>query len=278
MDGTIEIVPFATLNGDPVDDEESPEDVFYTYTKNANGSYNLVTVASGEGITLGSTTDATITPNKANFAGSYVGNTKTVFLLPSGLTYVAYTGISNVPKIENAKFVILLEDDIAKYVYLTDGSPVTSRQDAVYFIDQDTYVEYPAIPDVTDAYREYSAIVDGEVTTVKVKATAAGAVKTGLYEVVYDSNGLITNPAVGTIGTTDSGTAKAANGIVKLGSTVYTYNDNTVVYYISEQGSVTVGTAADIVADGNDKFTVVLSKVPGSDLVVELYIQVVANS
>jgi len=279
LDGTTKVVTWAKVDGDEVDDEDlkvDDEDLknklynkFYTYKVNAQGGYELTAVteiADGTGA---------ITPNKAQFDGKNVGNANTVFILDGSIvgklnSYVVYKGIANVPKLDDTTATsILTSNGIAQYVFVHAGALADDTDtDKAYFVDDEAFTYYPEVGSADDYY-EFEAIVDGELTTVKVatdlvneKNPATDEVKNGLYEVTY-TNGIIT--AIGTKVTKNTGikVVGAAGGIILLGDEAYTYNDNTVVFYISTKNVVTEGTVASISAGDNDEYTVIL--VPNTD-------------
>jgi len=294
-DGTVKTVVLAkgnlseiTGDGDEDEDEKKEEvvDRFYEYTvSTTTGAYTLKLVDSSEIALEGSV----VVPNKARFTDDTddpLANTATVFILPGTTpnTFVVYTGIANVPELENAKLYAVVEDGLAKYVYVAEGKlSADVDEDLVYFVNVEDYTEYPG----TDPYREYAAIVDGELTTVKVAANVVvdtsddddiDDLGVGLYTVVY-TDGVITsadavntNAGVGTIG--------ASNGILTVGTSsskeYYTYNSKTIVFFI-EDGEVTESTVAYIEKDENDNYAIITGAPTNSELAVIVFIEVVAN-
>lgn len=292
MDGTVKVVPFTKIHDDAdlTDDAVTTvdvanaalENVFYTYTVDANGNYELTPVAAAGLLTIASSSSATITPKVAKFDATNVASSATTFIVngtivgkPVG-TYATYTGIANVPSLTTANSKIIAVGGVATFVYIYSGTAVvTATPDVVYYINASTSTYYPAVVGVSDAYYEYAAIVKGESTKVKVAVAANANVHNGLWAVDY-TNGIITNPNKTDKNIVGTGTALAANGIITLGGNSYTYDANTVVYFINKFGVVTKGTMAEVTVDANDTFTVGISAVPNvsADLIGELYITV----
>lgn len=288
MDGSTKTVTLGSVDSSAPTGSEATNK-FYTYAVDSNGAYHLATVSSAGSVALDSQTNTAIT-NVAMFDGENLGNSNTVFVVPNsllggGFGYTVFTGIANAPLFNDstpdADFEVVSINGIARYVYIYSGTyTATPATNNVYFINKNVYTQYP-LTATNPAYREYAAIVDGEVTTVKVLESEASAVATGLFSVKYDADGYI-NDADGVVSGKDTGTGivSVGNGVVVFGSSkVYTYNDNTVVYYISPIGTVTKGTASDLTVDGNDTWTVRLTPSPAdaADLVAEIYVQEVPN-
>jgi hypothetical protein len=273
MDGTVEIVTLIELKSDasttvPLTDSDAREaqhGLFHSYSVNSKGEYKLTEVKEG---IVEISESATITPNKAKFDDKNIGNANTVFLVPGTTpgSFVVYKGISDVPALKEVKNSIALTvNGIASFVYIAEAKPdVEAVPATAYFVDKGTFVEYPAVGNVP-AYREYEAIVDGELTTVKVEKKDGITVNDGLYKVTYTS-GIITEIGDAVTDTSGTGVAGAGGGVVLFDDTysVCTYNNDTVVFYISTDGAVTEGTAANIRKDANADYTVIL--VPKTDL------------
>lgn len=260
MDGTTDIVKVAKIDdteADKIGDIEATDVGFYTYTVNRAGEYEL-TAAVTEPEAKGN-----ITPNRATFITGNVGNANTLFILNGDIvgkdnTYVVYKGISNVPALDNAETYILKDGSIAKYVYVYDGtlSAPEAKENLVYFVNVAEYTYYPG----ENAYNEYEAIVDGELTTVKVAADVDD-VANGLFEVELTS-GVITGVDAVKDNTVGTGTKGAANGVITVQDddeeVYFIYDNNTIVYFISKDNDVTEATVAYIEDDDNDEYAVIV--------------------
>ena len=259
-DGTSEIVKVATIGGKKADGTNFATltaNAFVTYSTNKDGNYELKVVAAGDGITLPAL-GTSITTGVAQFDGTNVGNSKTIFIVKGrNDKFTVTTGIANAPAYESGVTgKILAEDGVASIVYITAGTAASSTSDANYvYVDASSYDYYPAVTGKTDAYKEFKAIVDGEETTVKVKYDSAAdkfiGRNSGLYDLTY-TDGLVTAAANASVVTG----VDNMDGVVKAGTKVWTVNDDTVVYVI-EDGAATQIAASDIEDDSNDQVAVV---------------------
>ena len=259
-DGTSEIVKVATIGGKKADGTNFATltaNAFVTYSTNKDGNYELNVVTVGNGITLPAL-GTSITTGVAQFDGTNVGNSKTIFIVKGDNDkFTVTTGIANAPAYESGVTgAVLAEDGVASIVYITAGTAASSTSDANYvYVDASSYNYYPAVTGETDAYKEFKAIVDGEETTVKVKYESAAdrfiGSKSGLYDLKY-TDGLVTVASTSSVVTG----VDNMDGVVRVGSKVWTVNDDTVVYVI-EDGAATQIAASDIEDDTNDQAAVV---------------------
>ena len=261
-DGTSEIVGVAAVNGIKAGDKGFNFDAltanaFVTYSTNKDGDYEMRVVTAGDGITLPAL-GTSITTGVAQFDGTNVGNSKTIFIVKGrNDTFTVTTGIANAPAYSSGVTgVVLAKDGVASIVYITAGTAASSTSDANYvYVDASSYDYYPAVTGKTDAYKEFKAIVDGEETTVKVKYDSAAdkfiGRNSGLYDLTY-TDGLVTAAANASVVTG----VDNMDGVVKAGTKVWTVNDDTVVYVI-EDGAATQIAASDIEDDSNDQVAVV---------------------
>ena len=258
-DGTSEIVKVATIGGKKADGTNFATltaNAFVTYSTNKDGNYELTVVAAGNGITL-PPLGTSITTGVAQFDGTNVGNSKTIFIVKGDNKFTVTTGIANAPAYSSGVTgVVLAKDGVASIVYITAGTAASSTSDANYvYVDASSYDYYPAVTGETDAYKKFKAIVDGEETTVKVKYQSAAdsfiGSTSGLYDLTY-TDGLVTAAANASVVTG----VDNMDGVVKAGTKVWTVNDDTVVYVI-EDGAATQIAASDIEDDSNDQVAVV---------------------
>jgi len=258
-DGTIEVLTAAA------DYRTLDKNVWYKVGANATGT--LLSDAD----TL--ETALALTGNKAVYAPGHVGNSNTVFISYIAGKVNVYTGIANLPSMTNANISAIANPvtGIDTLVYIAAGTASgTTAQDVAYLYSS----IYTMTPDAVTAGAYdyvYSAVVDGAVTTLTFdNVNTAGE---GLKAVTY-TNGRVTAVGDATGYTVTAGTGAAANGIVMLGTSYFTYNDNTKVIVINN-GVVTIGTAASILADDNDTVTY-KNPVAGTDLLTTVYIVKVA--
>lgn len=274
--GAAKIVTISTVDGVAATGAETANK-FYSYIVNSDGSYALYSATNTN------TADAAIS-NVALFDGTHVGDSTTKFIVPNTLLggtsgYTVYTGVANAPAFDATTDTnAMIFNGVAKYVFIYSGvSAAAPTTNNVYFVNAAAYTHVAATA-TTPEYYEFAAIVNGSATTVKLTAAGFATVSTGLFGVKYDSNGYIydANDAV-TGKATGTAVTSAANGTVILGGGTYTYDANTVVYYISALGVVTKGTMADLVVDADDTYTTYLtaSTLDAADLLSAIYVQVV---
>ena len=252
---------------------------FYTYSVNSDGKYALTTKA-----TSGTLGGVALTSNKANFAGSFIGNANTVFLVKGGTvsapTYTVYTGIANVPSMDAATGIVLNNaSGVATYVYISSTGTLTGEVGQYLYIPSDkgnaltdiSYTLYPATS-TSAAYYEVSAIFNGEAKTVKLASTS-GVFATDWSTLTANSMFKVTNISSdeiisgATAAVDDTGvkvvkgvTSNSGNTLVVTGSPnnlAYSYDADTVVYMISADGTVSTPDAASIEVDSTDDLLIV---------------------
>ncbi len=291
LDGTTEIVTVskvsATLDGELTAAADGSIDpatpTFVTYTKNADSTYNLKKVSSAtvDGVAYalaGAGTD--ITSGTPKFDGTLVGNNGTIFIgaaTEDGKTvYTVYTGIANVPSgtASSVSNNVLTADGIAKIVYMGNFAVDADEGKAnLVYITSPLYTYYPAIANVSDAYYEYKAIVNGEVTTVKADSAIFSAA--GMYNVTTTTTATKDNyiTAVEAVSTYVQGIS-CADGVVTVGSDYYTYTADTKVYVI-DNGSVSEIAPNAITEDADDLVLVVTAGNNGTAKTTIKYLYIV---
>lgn len=248
---------------------------FFTYTLNSDGDYELTTVTNDTANkqTVGSNTALTVTNKSATITDLCAVNNNTVFVVAkstNGKTFEVYTGKDAVPSMTAVSAAYVAKDGIATYVYVDAFTGKTTGGDKIFFLSA-TPSAFNTIKDgtTTYTYNEYKAVVNGEITTVKVKASAIGTVTaTGeavavgtLVSPTYDKYGVATalgasdlDQAVGYGYNYAGGSLYVADGTT--GS--YSCTDDTVLFYKDEDGNYTKGTFADYASDDNDAIYVVV--------------------
>ncbi len=277
MDGSTKRVSVKSAGAD-VDKND-----IVSYTRTSNDEYKLALKADfrNENKTIVTKGDSTFRRD-ANIGGSGAvatyANGKTTFLIATSVNgetrYNVYEGIANVPTVKVTTgtapittFVEKLNDSkegAAKVVYIdatgTNVDVVGSSKDVIFVKGSSTGSSYDS---KLGTYYEYDAIVNGEITTIKVD-TASRTEKNTLYGTVsYDSNGIASlddganadNPSTSANTYYGVGTDKASNDIVKLGREYRTYTDDCKVFRLDEDGDIESDsyTVASIAKDENDK-------------------------
>ena len=236
---------------------------------NATANNKLVVTNNKAGMTI---KNATINANS---------NTILVLYDKKDDSYTTYTGIKEMPGIETTATV---EADV--YYYCNSGSMAT-----ILFVDvdNDTIVKgagrnaiYLAgasrsnlIQNSTGNYYEYNAIVDDEITTVKVdKATKVGSKYAyeldGMFKSYnVNSKGVITSLTAHTAYNTNTGDALylAGDGLNKVSAdytviidtkasgknATITCDEKATFYYVDKDGKITEITYKNVTKDENDK-------------------------
>ena len=247
--------------------------------KITKGIPSLAGTVSGNGYNVGDGSGTAGNP-----AGVLYANGKTTFLVidESGTdtTYTSYTGIANVPNIEwkggsyTAPITLLTEDNtIAKIVVVAKTKAAdASHPNNLYISDGSKAVTFIKGGSAGQSYTkdlgyyyEYDAIIDGAESKIKTDfAVTNYSILTG---VSYNSKGVATGysdiaymdidaPATKADGTnlfTAVGTEATTNSVVKIGTTLYAFDDDCKVYYIGTDGTLIASAPASIGKDANDQ-------------------------
>ena len=212
-------------------------------------------------------------------------NSKTVFVVKdSNGDYTVYTGIKAVPTIKannnklNVAYYCKDAGDMATVMFIdASASGVTIESDSSKLIYIAAASKSNKITDKAAKvdYYTYNAVVDGEITTVKVAdgVTIDGVIYGGA---TYNAQGIITALSASTTTWTDkTGTNKLSGEYnVKLGDASYTVADDAAVFVIDEDGEITKGSINSVTKDEND--TVKFSTKDG--MINKLFIQKVKNT
>ena len=282
-----------------------------TYHVNKDGEYELTvaglnagkTAASGEYTKLVESKDVWFTNGRsllvidgnsndvADAGESYFTTDKTLFFVATNSTgkvaYNVYEGYKNMPSLNATNYAVAF----------VVNSEYTTQVDAVYIAAQSlkgmsadaTFVvkqfDHTVVTDSTGSYFVMPAIVDNEVTTVKVDATKFGVdggtldnvgttQATGVFnmtDVLQDEDGIITDATFNAAASnanfvsgksyyTTTGLVAANNGVIGLGSDnktdaiYWAYTEDTDFYEVSEDmKTVTKVSATNLSTDGNDE-------------------------
>ena len=320
-DGTTKIV---TTDKDYAAKKGMTKNQIVTYKVNDCGKYTLKALDSTKTFAETDNTTFKMENDKAGIIVKTVGSTNTVVTANSASQFVvrdtndtddytAYTGIKNAPSITAG--TVANKADVDVYYYCKSGKMVT-----VMFImtSANTAVEDDSsnalfiakgsvsnlIHDNDGDYFTYSAVVNGEIKTVKVASDVkVGNVAIyptskdvkdnvgGLYKSYsVDKHGIITNlntyttSANGTVvDTTKNETAGVYTGIKKTSkeytisvglkadgsyTDILTVGDDAKIFYVNDDDEISVSSYNAIAEDSNDKIHVVLKDYVVKTLVI----------
>ena len=234
------------------------------YTKDSKDLYTLISKADSA--------DGKVEIKKGESAMTFGGdtkyaNSKTIFIVQSGTgskaTYATYTGYANVPSMSSSKgsYTVFCKGEgssVATMVFVSGVA--TSSKDIVYVLASKAGVKV----NDSDAgtYWEYKAVVNGEITTVKMKAQITGNDnKDVLYSSISyaDKENNILDTAACVPYTTDKGdnyalkdkkvTAEAKDGIIGIGGTNYALSSEVELYAVTTKSKIETGALADVAKD-----------------------------
>ena len=265
-DGTVVDAEYKVAEGSTLSStnltSSNTKGVIVSYTI-SNDVYTLTPITGNEKVTG-------MTTNKAELATSdtskVYADSKTIFVVRSGdseknYTYKAYTGIANVPSMTGATATTACAAGtpaIAKVVYITAGTDAgTTANKAVFVTSTGAQVqkEYAADGKTVLEFVVQNAIVDGKVTTIKVKGSTVK--DTGVYaSITTDSNGLATlgaNVAAATAPAISNKAVYTENGILHVGTDLLGFNADAVCYTVESTGAISEGTIAGL-SDQDTKY------------------------
>lgn len=244
----------AELKGDIVEYTKDSKDL-YTLTSKADSATGKVEIKKGESaMTFGGDTK--------------YANSKTIFVVQSGTgskaTYATYTGYANVPSMSSSKgtYTVFCKGEgssVATMVFVSGVA--TSSKDIVYVLASKTGVKV----NDTDAgtYWEYKAVVNGEITTVKMNKEITGNDgKDVLYSSISyaDKDNEILDTAACVPYTTDKGdnyalngkvTAEAKDGIIGIANKSYALSSEVELYAVTTKSKIETGALADVAKDSD---------------------------
>ena len=265
---------------------------FFTYTINSDKEYELTEVVANasDKITVGAVTGKTISNKAAMDNASTVAFTdKTVFIVAKtsgGKTFDVYTGKDAVPSMTGANYAYVAKSGSATYVFVDSFTTKTGSGNSIYFLNgtASTKVSAKNSDNQTYYYVTMKAVVNGEITDVKVKADSSfsvdlstGSISTGaLVDPTYD-----TDTGVITAVTASAPEAQAAvngysyeNGTLVAGTAGYSCAADAAVFYKDEDGNYVKGTIADYASDDNDTIYVVTKGTSGTNATTVDYIYI----
>ena len=239
------------LKGDIVEYTKDSKDL-YTLKHVAEHATGKVEIKKGESaMTFGS-----------GSGNTKYANSKTIFIVQSGTgskaTYATYTGYANVPSMNssNGTYTVFCKSgDVATIVFVSGVA--TSSKDIVYVLASKAGVKV----NDSDAgtYWEYKAVVNGEITTVKMNKEITGNdSKDVLYSSISyaDKDNEILDKDACVPYTTDKGdnyalkdklvTAEAKDGIIGIGGTNYALSSEVELYAVTTKSKIETGALADV--------------------------------
>ena len=243
-----------------------------TYTV-SNNVYTITVLTAGDGIVQGGTGTTAIKTGTVGMTlnGATVSaNANTIFLVKTEnaakvASYAAYRGINNVPSITSAaKVSYVVTSGYAAIVYVDTAivSGGASTITDIIFVDKSS--ETASVINTSAGAKTvyvYDAVVNGTVTkittTTQVTADAifgSGTVDpaTGYYTAL---NAITPSATIGYVPTATGIENKADMGLVKFGNVELTYNDDTAVFYIDANGTISAVGAGGVTTDTNDTVT-----------------------
>ena len=240
----------AELKGDIVEYTKDSKDL-YTLKHVAEHATGKVEIKKGESaMTFGGDTK--------------YANSKTIFIVQSGTgskaTYATYTGYANVPSMSssNGTYTVFCKGEgssVATMVFVSGVA--TSSKDIVYVLASKAGVKV----NDSDAgtYWEYKAVVNGEITTVKMNKEITGNDgKDVLYSSISyaDKDNEILDTAACVPYTTDKGdnyalkdkqvTAEAKDGIIGIDNKSYAVSSEVELYAVTTKSKIETGALADV--------------------------------
>ena len=283
------------------------DNTIVTFRENSDGTYTLKAVTKNGGTQTNSNKTQFVMKNdKAGIVvetGTTVtANSASVFVVADKLTgsaipvsfadiddWTSYTGIKNAPSVSGGSVKVYYyckSNSMVTVMFVVPNSAATVEDDAknsVFFAKESVS---DLIHDEDGDYFEYNAIVDGKITTVKVKDTATNAAKlNGLYKNYSTNNkGYVTSTSP--YATYTDGDAKeylTGAGIAKTSkeytvtldtvsggkNAVITVDDNAKIYFVDKDGNISESSYKAIYQDVNDKVYAIVEDYLVKTLVIE---------
>ena len=288
------------------------DNTIVTFRENSDGTYTLKAVTKNGG-TKENGNNVTSFVMKNDKAGIEIetvsskdtvvtANSASVFVVADKLTgstipasfadiddWTSYTGIKNAPSVSGGSVKVYYyckSNSMVTVMFVVPNKDATVEDDAknsVFFAKESVS---NLIHDEDGDYFEYNAIVDGKITTVKVKDTTTNAAKlNGLYKNYSTNNkGYVTSTS--TYATYTNGDAKeylVGAGIAKTSkeytvtldtvtggkNAVITVDDNAKIYFVDKDGNISESSYKAIYQDVNDKVYAIVEDYLVKTLVIE---------
>ena len=261
------------LKGDDFDAKKKELDklpgYIVEYSKNSKDIYTIKGVSDssltkGKKVEINKGESAMTLDTKTIYA-----NSKTVFLVQTGTgnkaTYKSYTGYANVPDLKDnsGNFVYYCKSGstVATMVFISDVS--ASSDDIVYVLSSKAGTK---VKDSDNTYYEYKAVVNGEITTVKMDEELKDSYPSGnvlktdilLNVIAYADaeNEILDASACEEYSKKDTDDtyqlpgvevkAEAEDGIIDLGGKSYAVSDDVEVYAVTKGKKIETGSLSDV--------------------------------
>ena len=255
------------------------DDMFFTYTINSDGEYDL-TYVNGTDVAVTEISDSgiTLTAGKVFDGTNTIPVTDdTVFVVAktsNGTKFDVYTGKNNAPDLTTAKGAYVTEDGVVTYMYIDAYTGSTFSGNTLFIMDDSPIAYYEVKKDdgTKYGYNTYKAAVNGVYEEVKIAAsslstvTATGApVAVDFFSPTYNEDGVITSLTAATNDQPMAYGYKLTGTTLVTGKTygsatyanAYVCENDVPVFYMDEDGDVSELTAADLSNDANDQIYVV---------------------
>ena len=178
-DGTTDTITVSKLDDESIDKDETIDEGIYSYTVSGS-KYKLTTAEDSKDLTAG------IEQGKATLATKVYANANTVFVVKSGSSWSVYTGISNVPDLEDpedgtfAAKAACDEDGYAEVVFVTasDRSDASAMDNSIYVLNKNATITKDS--DGDNVYT-YTVIYKGEKVEMEAEGKLTLSDGTGLY-------------------------------------------------------------------------------------------------
>jgi len=190
-------------------------------------------------------TNGKIVKGVSEIGASLYANDKTIFMVAKKDTdnylagYDIYTGIQNVPSMNNVTFEYFVDEDDATLVTVAlvkSKAAATSTTTETIFVLGNGSAK--VVTDANGSYYTLKAIVKGEITTIDLHVDQASAVGTTqlVKSMTKNDKGVVTAYGENVTKVDATGAIVAAkNGIIKFNDVAYTYAADAVVYDVDGQ-------------------------------------------
>ena len=193
--------------------------------------------------------------------GGYKLNSKTEFLYNVDGDFKTYTGYKSAPAFKDGKVVAYVDDGVAVWVYVVADDTDETLDDLVYI----AYDDADLVEEADDVkYYELNAIVDGEVTTIKLDEDAFAKLESAKnWGILTDNLKMDDDIVTDMISVSgikklakDFATIEVEDEVITIGvkdsdeTEAYAYVDDVAVYVVND-GDVSIIDVEDIEDDDN---------------------------
>ena len=288
-DGTVDVVEVDKDYKTPVAPDVNYKDYIVSYTENFLGQ-TVLTKVGEKPVVKADLISLEIQRGRSTInidSATVYADATTIFIVPGPFgTWSVYTGISNVPTykivataLAGADYTMLLRSTGRVSVFwLRDGTAAPETSTTTIFLANNTgtapVVTVESTPAGPVSYREYNAVLNGEITKIKVDSTSVSPTSSTLYDTISWAGEIASIENV--IGEPPGvGTGRLTDGTIGLGGLWFTYTTNCAVFYVNSDGGITSSSVGAIATDLNDDVIYTLNS---SGQVTSIYITVRANT